>query len=557
MTELWQHVTDNRDVLVSRLKEILLQTLFESRAFLRPSDLERLASSEVDAFLIFLADQHPVNAVEHGIQLCNIGASYEAVQFFGTELRHFCALAPSYYKKREALEPVDNYHRWVLHGYIRERERTILEEQEHIRSALQHTLHQYTVQIETAAEVARATVSTLELDVLLNTAVELICERYRLDYVGIYLTDASGEYAYLKAFSGPVGEATRPKEHRLATRGNSTVGRSIAGLQNILASRPSQSTEEPDSSWITGSESELALPLITGERVLGALTVQSAELGAFSSLNVAGFQIVTDQLANAIQNANLYADARRRADELAAAYEQLKELEQLKDQFMQNISHELRTPLTMIRGYAELLSSNQLGTLDTDQIDAIDVILRYSNSLTVLVDDIMAIMDVNTSKATNQPVALVELLNTSLLDFQVLASSAGVVLISDIQKSDARPVVFANPDHVRRIVENLIGNAVKFTPAGGKVHVQLDMDGAIAVIQVRDTGIGIPPEMVSHVFDRFFQVDGSRRRRYGGAGLGLALVKELAESYGGWVTADSEGIDRGATFRVALPTMPQ
>ena len=166
-------------------------------------------------------------------------------------------------------------------------------------------------------------------------------------------------------------------------------------------------------------------------------------------------------------------------------------------------------------------------------------------------------MDVSTSKSTNQPVALAELLSISLLDFQVLATGAGVHLVSDIDENDPQPVIYANPDHLRRIVENLIGNAVKFTPAGGKVRVQLDMRDGQAIISVSDNGIGIPPEMLPHVFDRFFQVDGSRKRRHGGVGLGLALVKELVESYGGWVAADSLGIDRGSTFRVALPVVTQ
>ena len=181
----------------------------------------------------------------------------------------------------------------------------------------------------------------------------------------------------------------------------------------------------------------------------------------------------------------------------------------------------------------------------------------YSNALTVLVNDIMAIMEINTAKMANQSVSLAEMLSKNLLDFQVLAAGEGVHLASDIDENDLQPVIYANPDHLRRIVENLIGNAIKFTPAGGMVQVQLDTHDDLAVIQVSDTGIGIPPDMLPHVFDRFFQVDGSRRRRYGGAGLGLALVKELVESYGGWVEADSAGIDRGTTLRVALPTVAQ
>ena len=554
----WEvNLANERDDLISRLVWTLSHALFESRAFLRPVDLQRLASDEADAFLVYLSSQDSTIANKRGGKLCRVGVSFQAVQAFGHQMREFCQTYCNNTIEQNVRALIEDYHSELLLGFVNERERTILEEQEHIRSALQHTLHQYNVQIETAAEVARATVSTLDLDVLLKTAVRLLCQRYELDYVGIYLTDSTGDWLSLKASSGSSGSTLHSGDHLLSVYGNSTVSRSIATVQNILASRSNEQEKIVDSSWVPGTKSEIALPLITGDRVLGALTVQSAELSAFSSLSIAGFQIVTDQLANAIQNANLYADARRRADELAAAYEQLKELEQLKDQFMQNISHELRTPLTMIHGYAELMASNQLGNLDAEQLDAVDVILRYSNALTVLVNDIMAIMEINTAKMANQSVSLAEMLSTSLLDFQVLAAGEGVHLASDIDENDLQPVIYANPDHLRRIVENLIGNAIKFTPAGGMVQVQLDTHDDLAVIQVSDTGIGIPPDMLPHVFDRFFQVDGSRRRRYGGAGLGLALVKELVESYGGWVEADSAGIDRGTTLRVALPTVAQ
>jgi signal transduction histidine kinase len=563
-----------REDLIERLRQALFDTLFYSRAYLRPSDIQRLAGHEADVFLTFIADPDPSLAEALGEQLCRAGVGQEAVLRSGRELRRLSA-EHSDLKIDATLDLVETYHQAVFQGFVRERERTILEEQEHIRSALQHNLHQYTVQIETAAEVARAAVSSLELDVLLTTAVDLIRERYGLDYVGIYLVDNSEDMVSLQASSGWTTGGLAPEEERRSVRkltmhGPSTVSRCIAHQQHVLASRSSENPgpegatsqgvlvaeDAQETSWVAGTKFELALPLVTGERVLGAITAQSAHSGAFSSLDVAGLQIVTDQLANAIQNANLYADARGRANELAAAYEQLKELERLKDQFMQNISHELRTPLMMIRGYAELLSSYQLGELTSDQLDAIDVILRYSNALTILVDDIMAIMDVNTSQVTQQPVALADLLNTSLLDFQVPASNSGVELVSHIDETHLNPIVHANPDHIRRIFDNLVGNAIKFTPAGGQVSIVLVSKDNRAIVEVVDTGIGIPQEMLSRLFERFFQVDGSRRRRYGGTGLGLALVKELVESYGGAVEAESPGIDRGSTFRVVLPTVP-
>jgi signal transduction histidine kinase len=281
--------------------------------------------------------------------------------------------------------------------------------------------------------------------------------------------------------------------------------------------------------------------------------VQSHRTGAFSSQDVPGFQIMADQLANAIENARLYTDARSRADDLAVAYQQLKELEGLKDQFMQNVSHELRTPLTMIRGYAEMLLMGEEVATNPEYREALQIILRNSEALSELVADILSIMEVSAARTGLTSVSMLEVVSVSLANFQMTARQNGVTLVPEIQPSDKLFSVTARPDHLRRIADNLISNAIKFTPAGGQVFIRLSHNGGRVFLEVSDTGIGIASEYQERVFERVFQVDGTSRRRFGGTGLGLALVKELVESYGGRVSAASSGINRGSTFTVVLP----
>jgi signal transduction histidine kinase len=339
----------------------------------------------------------------------------------------------------------------------------------------------------------------------------------------------------------------------MKANGASTVGKCLASRQHVLVMARGGEISAFSASWLPDTQSEIVLPLITHNKVIGVLSAQSKRSGAFSSQDVTGFQIMSDQLANAIENARLYADAQRRAEDLAQAYEQLKELEVLKDQFMQNVSHELRTPLTMIRGYAEIMLDGQLGPIDAEQQEALRVVLRNSEALSELVTDILAMLEISATKTTLTAISLVETIRDRVASFQILAAKNGVALSADLPASDGGCLVIARTDHLRRITDNLLGNALKFTPAGGQVNVRLWEGEHRVYLEVADTGIGIPAQLHERIFERFFQVDSSQRRVHGGAGLGLALVKELVESYGGSVSAVSPGKDQGSTFTVALP----
>jgi hypothetical protein len=552
-------VTSGYDMAASQpglLEQLLLNLragLFSSRAYLRPADLRQVADAQAHSLLNYLHTANGEEATSHGAYLWKMGVGDQAVLSTNQVVRRFFGLHLSSDTLAMALDQADEHYHYVIQGYIREREKNILEEQERIRSALQHTLHRYTLQLETAAEVARTAISTLELGALLTTAVDLIGERFNLDYVAIYLVNEDNRYADLRAATGNEGRVRLAARHRVKVTGDSTVGRCLASKRHVLAMARGSETPAAGPTWLTGTQSEIVLPLITHGRVIGALSAQSKRAGAFSSQDVVGFQIMCDQLANAIENAHLYADAQHRAEDLAQAYDQLKDLEVLKDQFMQNVSHELRTPLTMIRGYAEYMLEGQLGEVDADQREALQVILRNSEALSEMVTDILAMLEISATKTALTSASMNEVVQDSLAGFHILAARSGVTLSAEFASANGACQVMARPDHLRRVVDNLLSNALKFTPAGGRVMVRLWEGDQRIYLEVADTGMGIPAHLHQRVFERFFQVDSSHRRVHGGAGLGLALVRELVESYGGSVAAVSPGKDQGSTFTVILP----
>jgi signal transduction histidine kinase len=304
----------------------------------------------------------------------------------------------------------------------------------------------------------------------------------------------------------------------------------------------------------SGKGSLVLVPLRTGKKRVGVLALGhlSDRGGPFvltpSDLNL--LAILGRQVAIALENARMYAIEQRRTAELARALDQQRELDRLKNQFIQNVSHELRTPLAMVLGYAELLASGDLGELKPEQEAPVEIMVQRSYVLRDLIENITAILESEIREPVQEPVSVSDMICDAIKDFQVLASQAGLTLDSDV--STLGPPVLGDAEHLRRVVDNLIGNALKFTPAGGGVRIRLHHDDGEVVLQISDTGIGIAPEHQARIFERFYQVDGSTRRVHGGCGLGLALVKEIVERHGGRVALDSM-LGEGSTFTVLLP----
>jgi signal transduction histidine kinase len=168
-----------------------------------------------------------------------------------------------------------------------------------------------------------------------------------------------------------------------------------------------------------------------------------------------------------------------------------------------------------------------------------------------LVEDIMGILEVERQELRHEPVDLAQLVRMSLADFQPAAAQAGLSLAAELEPDV--PGLSGDLMALRRVLDNLVGNALKFTPAGGWVTIRLSRSKEKVKLEVADTGIGIPSDQLDRIFERFYQVDGSMTRKYGGVGLGLALVKSIIEAHGGQVTATSQ-VGVGTTFTVLLPT---
>ena len=296
------------------------------------------------------------------------------------------------------------------------------------------------------------------------------------------------------------------------------------------------------------------VPLRTGNKDVGLLCLNAVgSRGQPISLTPSDLNLLSimgGQIAIALENARMYAMEQQRTAELGRALEQQRELDRLKNQFIQNVSHELRTPLSMILGYAELLAAGDLGEVGERQRGPLDIIVQRSYALRDLIGNITAILENEGRDHIKEFVPLARLIDEAIVDFQVLADQAGLQLHGEC--AAPVPTVFGDSEHLRRVIDNLIGNALKFTPPGGTVAVRLSGANGRVLLQVTDSGIGIDPQHQDRIFERFYQVDGTSRRTHGGCGLGLALVKEIVERHGGTVAVESQP-GEGSTFTVTLP----
>jgi signal transduction histidine kinase/ActR/RegA family two-component response regulator len=228
----------------------------------------------------------------------------------------------------------------------------------------------------------------------------------------------------------------------------------------------------------------------------------------------------------------------------------LREANRLKDEFLATLSHELRTPLNVILGCTRILLKDQLS--DRARPLSLELIDRNAQAQAQLVNDLVDMSRMTTGKlqVELEPLPVVPVLEAALESIRPAAQAKGIAIHTNWQLQDAN--ILADATRLQQVLWNLLSNAVKFTPAGGRIAVRAEQVDETIRISVSDTGIGIEPSFLPHVFDRFRQADSATTRRYGGLGLGLAIVHDLVRLHGGDVTVDSPGIDQGATFTVTF-----
>ena len=255
--------------------------------------------------------------------------------------------------------------------------------------------------------------------------------------------------------------------------------------------------------------------------------------------------IVTErilQLQTALQSLNRQLEGRvqERTQELQRALQRVGELNQLKSNFIANISHELRTPLTHIKGYLDLLVENSLGPLTEQQVDALAVIQRAETRLERLIEDLIQFSLASRGELTlnMKPMSLYEVVTAAVEGSRAMAARKAIDLQVDVPES--LPPVLADRDKIRWVIAQLLDNALKFTQEKGTIQIKASQEDGLVAVTVADNGIGIPPERVEEIFESFHQLDGSPTRRYGGTGLGLAMVRNIIEGHGSIVKAKSK-----------------
>ena len=275
--------------------------------------------------------------------------------------------------------------------------------------------------------------------------------------------------------------------------------------------------------------------------------------------------ILSNQIGQALENARLFEKTwhaqqelekkvEERTRELTLAFEEVKKISKRKTDFISSVSHELRTPLTSIKGYAAILMEEKLGHLPAAAKERLEKINRHSDELVHMVNDLLDIARIESGRVVMKMEQ--QGLKTIISDVADLISiqckNKNIELITNIQKDT--PPVLADRTQLERVFINLLGNAVKFTPEDGKITIKTHTEDNVIQVDISDTGIGIPPDSLSMLFEEFYRVDNPINQLVKGTGLGLSLVKHIIEAHKGKIWVESKP-GKGSTFSFTLPAI--
>lgn len=310
-----------------------------------------------------------------------------------------------------------------------------------------------------------------------------------------------------------------------------------------------------------GLRGALAFPIKTDEQMIGVMCfyiagpeepgAQLLDLMADIGRRLTHFTLRREAEEKLEQlNKELEKRVVERTTELARVNDQLRAANRMKDEFLATVSHELRTPLNVMQGHSEILMDEDLPP-DTRQ--SVEAIHRNAKAQGHIISDLLDVSRIISGKMEIEakPINLVDVVESALETIEVAAKSKLIRIVLEVDRHLG--LVSGDFHRLQQVVWNLLTNAVKFTPKGGSVTVTLRNVESRAQIQVTDTGKGIDPEFLPHVFERFRQEDASTTRRFGGLGLGLAIARHITEAHGGVIEVTSDGKDQGTTFTVTLP----
>jgi signal transduction histidine kinase len=383
----------------------------------------------------------------------------------------------------------------------------------------------------------------------------LIRRRFDLYYAGLFLLDEDGEWAVLLASAGEAGWAMPRPSHRLKIGSESAIDHSITRGQARIVRNVSQATASIDKTILPRTRSEMALPLISRGRVIGAMTLQSSREAAFGEEDSTILQPMTNLLANAIENARLFTAAQQEINERVRAEKALAQLAQELarsnadlEHFAYAASHDLQEPLRMVSSYVQLLARRYQGALDADAHEFIAFAVDGAKRMQRLINDLLAYSRVGTRGKEFEPTDCAAVLQQALANLRVaITENAAVVTHGSL------PTLRADDSQLVQLFQNLIGNAMKFRNENApEIYISAEHidDESHWLFSVRDNGIGIDPQYAERIFVIFQRLH--TREEHPGTGIGLAICKKIVERHGGRIWVESEA-GKGSAFYFTLP----
>jgi GAF domain-containing protein len=403
-------------------------------------------------------------------------------------------------------------------------------------------------ELRALGEVGQAVSSTLDLETVLSTIVSRATQLTGMDGGSIYEYDEAREEFQLHTADKLPDELVAALRATPMRKGEGALGRmALTGepveIRDIRDEAAYQSRVR-DLLVHAGFRSLLAVPLVRDSHILGGIAVNRSAPGAFSPEVVALLQTFAAQSALAIQNARLFRELEEKSRQLETASRH-------KSEFLANMSHELRTPLNAIIGFSEVLAERMFGEINDKQAEYLDDIVVSGRHLLALINDILDLSKIEAGRMEldRSEFDLASAIGNTLSLVRERAERRGIALASAVDPRIG--AVRADERKVKQVLLNLLSNALKFTPEGGRIDVRASLAHDVIEIAVTDTGVGIPPEDQATVFEEFRQV-GAAAKKVEGTGLGLAISRKFVELHGGAIRVASEP-GKGSTFTFTLP----
>jgi two-component system, NtrC family, sensor kinase len=404
-------------------------------------------------------------------------------------------------------------------------------------------------ELKALGEVGQAVSSTLDLEIVLSTIVSRAVQLAGMAGGSIWEYDEAREEFHVQATDGLPADLVAVHRATPIRNGEGALGRLAITGEPVeirdIAVEPGYPTHLREMLIRSGYRSVVAVPLLRENHLLGALAVNRTIPGEFAPEVTTLLKTFAIQSALAIQNARLYREIEVKSRELEAASRH-------KSEFLANMSHELRTPLNAIIGFSEVLSERMFGEINEKQAEYIGDILQSGQHLLSLINDILDLSKIEAGRMDLElsDFDLPNTIDTCLLLVRERAQRRGIALVRSID--ERLGIIRADERKVKQVVLNLLSNALKFTPEGGRITASAAVQEGAAEISITDTGVGIAPEDQETVFEEFRQV-GTASKKVEGTGLGLAISRKFIELHGGRIWVKS-AVGSGSIFAFTLPS---